>query len=84
MPSPRLSLRREQGRDVESDAGQLRQRHGRRTLERDVSLVFAVAQIALAVVSLTAAGLMTRSFVRLMNADLSFRADNLVVAPLVT
>jgi predicted permease len=40
------------------------------------------AQMALAVISLTSAGVMTRSFVRLMQADLSFRVDNLLVAPL--
>jgi putative ABC transport system permease protein len=40
------------------------------------------AQIALAVVSLMAAGLMTRSFYRLTNPDLAFQARGLLAVPL--
>lgn len=42
-----------------------------------------VAQVALAVMSLAAGGLVIHSFIRLMRAELSFRTDGLLVAPLV-
>jgi len=46
--------------------------------------VLVVAQIALAAVSLTAAGLVTRSFVKLQQVDLSFEPGDLLVATLAT
>ena len=53
---------------------------GRRA--RRVAEALVVTQIALAAVCLSAAGLMVRSLVNLTGADLSFRADDLVVAEL--
>ena len=41
-----------------------------------------MAQIAVAVVTLMGAGLTARSFIRLATADLSFRTDHLLIAPL--
>lgn len=70
---------------VRLDANQMLRSGTRTTGSRRVRLVLeglVVAQIALAVICLTAAGLMGRSFIRLANADLSFRSDNLLVAPL--
>jgi putative ABC transport system permease protein len=53
---------------------------GRRV--RSVAQVLVVAQIALAVVSLTAAALVTRSLINLQRVDLSFEPGQLLVVPL--
>jgi putative ABC transport system permease protein len=53
---------------------------GRRV--RAAAEVLVVAQIALAAVSLTAAGLVTRSFINLQQVDLSFEPEQLLVAGL--
>jgi putative ABC transport system permease protein len=53
---------------------------GRRV--RTAAEVLVVAQVALAVVSLSAAGLMTRSLIKLQEVDLSFEPGQLLVAEL--
>jgi putative ABC transport system permease protein len=57
-------------------------RHTRGRRVRTVAELLVVAQIALATVSLAAAGLMTRSLVKLVQVDLSFEPNRLLVAPL--
>jgi len=57
-----------------------RQTGGRRV--RKIAEILVVAQIALAVVTLTGAGLVTRSLVRLERVNLSFEPSNLLVVSL--
>ena len=70
MPSDLLSQLRTGGRGVTDSAAT----HGRRTL--------VIAQVALAVTTLAAAGLLIRSVLRLQSVDLGLPADRLVMLDL--
>lgn len=75
---PALFASRARGHDALRSGS--RHTGGRRV--RRVAEVLAVAQVALAVISLTAAGLVTRSFAKLEQVDLSFQPRQLLVVAL--
>jgi predicted permease len=77
VPPAAFAARVDASRLVQSGSRSTRSPRVRKAMEGLVA-----AQLALAVISVSAAGLVVHSLVRLMRANLSFQQDGLLVAPL--